>query len=159
MADNRGSVAGGIVLVMLGIAFFAMQFLGAATGSFVLIGLGAAFLVSHVYYGSYGFLVPGGILTGLGLGLLAEDLLDVPGETVVLGLGLGFLLIWVVDRLITRKGPDVGSWWPLIPGGILTLIGISSLMPEVTDLVVRYAWPVAIIVLGGVLIWRGVRHR
>ncbi len=159
MAENRGSVAGGIILVMLGVAFLAMQILGGAAGSFVLLGLGIAFLVSHVYYGSYGFLIPGGILTGLGVGLLAEELLGAPGEPVVLGLGLGFLLVWIVDRLITRKGPDTGAWWPLVPGGILTLVGIDSIFPELMDTALRYVWPVAIILLGAVLIWRGVRSR
>jgi len=159
VAGNRGSVAGGTILVMLGIAFLAMQLLGEAAGSFVLLGLGVAFLVSHAYYGSYGFLVPGGILTGLGLGVLAEEVLGVGGEPVVLGLGLGFVLVWAVDRLITHKGPETGAWWPLIPGGILTLVGLASLFPDLSDAVLHYTWPIAIIVLGAVLIARGLRGR
>ena len=159
MSENRGSIVGGVILIMLGVAFLAMQVLGDSAGALVPLGIGVAFLVSHFAYRSYGFLVPGGILVGLGSGLLVEQLTDVPGEPVVLGMGLGFLLIFVVDRTLTHAGPPEGSWWPLIPGGILTLVGAGTLVPGLSEAVLRYGWPVAFIVGGLLIVWRGIRNR
>ncbi len=159
MTEGRGSVVGGVILIMLGVAFLAMQVLGEGAGALVPLGIGVAFLVSHFAYRSYGFLVPGAILTGLGSGLLVEQFTDVPGEPIVLGLGLGFLLIFVIDRGLTHAGPSEGAWWPLIPGGILTLVGAGTLVPGLSDAVLRYGWPVAFIIGGFFIVWRGIRNR
>jgi len=156
VSENRGSVVGGAVLIMLGLAFLGMQVFEAAGGAFVPLGLGIAFLVTHAIYRNYGFLVPGGILAGLGAGLIAQDVFSLSGNPVVLGLGLGFLSIFLLDR-ITRTGPAEGYWWPLIPGGILILVGTASMFPDLTDTILSFGWPLALIVLGVVVIVRGVR--
>lgn len=156
MSENRGSVVGGVILIMLGLAFLGMQIFEAAGGALVPLGLGIAFLAAHVIYRNYGFLVPGAILSGLGAGLLAEEVFGLAGEPVILGLGLGFFSIFVLDR-ITRTGPEGGYWWPLIPGGILTLVGAGSLFPDLTETVFRFGWPLAIIAVGLFVVVRGVR--
>lgn len=159
MSDNRGSVVGGVILIMLGLAFLGMQVFDASGGALVPLGLGVAFMVAHGVYRTYGFLVPGGILTGLGGGLLLEEARILAGEPVVLGLGAGFVLIWLVDTLITRSGPRQGSWWPLIPGGILSVIGIGSMVPDVTRDIAQYLLPIALIGLGVLVIVRGIKGR
>ena len=82
---------------------------------------GLAFLATFIATRSYGFLVPGGILTGFGAALVAQDL-GLVDDIGLFGLGGGFLLIPAL-QLATRMPRDGGWWWPLIPGGILVLLG------------------------------------
>lgn len=112
-----------------------------------LIGLG--FLAGYARTRAYGLLVPGGILTGLGAGLVLDGQ-GVPGDVVPLGLGLGFLAIAVVGRFTGEDWP--GWWWPLIPGGILTVVGASGLAGSWD--VGRYVVPAALIVIGLSLLFR-----
>lgn len=155
--ERRGSLTGGLVLIALGLAFLAMQFFEQIGGSVVLLSLGAAFLTAHLIYRVYGLLIPGCILLGLGTGLLVQETAIVPriSDPVVVGLGLGFVLIWVIDRVFTRRGPR-GSWWPLIPGGILLLVGIAESLGNVAD-VFPFVLGAGLVILGVVVIVRGTR--
>lgn len=112
-----------------------------------LIGLG--FLIAFARTREYGFLVPGGILTGLGVGLVLDGQ-GVAGDVVPLGLGLGFLSIAVISRLTGEDWP--GWWWPLIPGGILTAVGSGGLAD--TPHLGRYVVPAGLIVIGLSLVVR-----
>lgn len=112
-----------------------------------LIGLG--FLTAYVRTRSYGFLVPAGILTGLGVGIVLAER-GVAGDVVPLGLGVGFLSIAVIGRLGDADWP--GWWWPLIPGGILTTVGTVGLA-DTWD-VGRYVVPAALILVGASLVLR-----
>jgi len=125
MSDNRGSMIAGFILIALGLSFLAVQFLEDVSGAIVLLALGAAFLIAHVVYRTYGLLVPACILLGLGAGVLAEDF-GAGGASVLIGLGTGFIAIWAIDRALTRTGPKAASWWPLIPGGIVLIVGLGS---------------------------------
>jgi hypothetical protein len=133
----RGRQVAGVVLVAVGVALLVVNLTGVGGESIVLLG-GLAFLASHLATGTYGFLVPGGILTGVGAATLSDA---VPFE---LGLGAGFVLI-VLFQLATGAPRDGGWWWPLIPGGIFTAIGVANLLDE---RVIRLALPGALIVLG-----------
>lgn len=82
--------------------------------------IGAGFLGIYALTRGYGFLVPGGILTGLGSGFVIELELEVVGATL-LGLGFGLLFVALLDRLAT--GGRAGGWWPLMPGATLMVIG------------------------------------
>ena len=133
----------GLMLIAAGAALLLM--FTTPLGAELLVGLlGAAFLIAHAVTRTYGLLVPGGILTGLGAGILVESQ-GGPQGAVVLGLGAGFLAIAVVDRI---GGTSVGSgwWWPLIPGGVLTAVG-GSVMAARWELG-AYLVPVALIVIG-----------
>jgi hypothetical protein len=91
-------------------------------------------------------LVPGGILTGLGAGIVVAAG-GGPDASVVLGLGLGFVAVYVIS-LATRD--RLAHWWPLIPGGILALVGISA-MPA-TEGLAAYVAPIALILAGAALL-------
>jgi hypothetical protein len=138
----------GLFLILIGAAL-----LGATTtglgGEVVVAFLGIAFLAAYAATRAYGLLIPGAILSGLGAGIIAESA-GAPGEAVVLGLGLGFLAIPVVDLLVARPRP--AWWWPLIPGGILTVIGAAELTG--IDDAARYLVPVLLIVIGAALLLR-----
>jgi hypothetical protein len=73
----------------------------------------------------------------------------------VLGLGLGFLAIYAVDRMASGARPP-GRWWPLIPGTILTIIAAaeSTLGPQGARLI-EQGWPILLIAVGAWLLLRG----
>jgi len=148
---NRQRSVIGIVLIALGVLFLVGQRL-AIGGEGVVAVIGLAFLTAYAFTRNYGFLVPGGIMSGLGIGIIYETLLDANGAPVLLGLGLGFITIYVISRLQGRMSAD---WWPLIPGGILTTVGLF-LAADRTGLLgtIGRWWPAALIIIGVFLIYR-----
>jgi len=136
---------GGGILFMLG-QF--NHFLG--FGELVLLLLGSVLL--YAYWSTHsghriGFLIPGAILFGLGLGQVLSNWMYVgnwEGDFTTLGLGFGFCLIWLLERR---------QWWALIPGGILVLVGLSSIA------LLGSFWPVALIALGVYLLYGQSRRR
>ncbi|MFP4635419.1 MAG: hypothetical protein ACLFRD_06130 [Nitriliruptoraceae bacterium] len=149
MASNR---VFGLILIAIGTAL--LLILTTDVGGEVIVGLlGIGFLIAYAFTRSYGYLVPGSILTGLGAGLVVAAQ-DGPDEAVVLGLGLGFLAIAVVNRGLGEA--KAGWWWPLIPGGVLVIVGVSTLMGTL-DLG-RFVVPIALIVVGALLLLRGGGH-
>lgn len=135
----------GIMLVVIGLVLLAAQWF-AITGAGVLAAIAAVFLTSYVTSRNYGFLVPAMILSGLAVGVgLQESGVDPQGGLVVLGLAGGFLGIFVIDVLAGH--PD--RWWPLIPGGILAVVGSDQLVrgTVVSDAIARF-WPVALVLAG-----------
>jgi len=111
----------GAMLVVIGITLLLINLTGVGGVAIVLLG-GLAFLATHVATRSYGFLVPGGILTGFGAALVAEDL-GLVADVGLIGLGAGFLLIPLV-QLLTGVPREGGWWWPVLPGTILVALGI-----------------------------------
>ena len=65
--ENRGVIAG-IILIALGLLFLAAQFFEGVGDAVVLLLIGGAFIYGYFSRQQYGLLIPGGILTGLGLG-------------------------------------------------------------------------------------------
>ncbi len=108
-------------------------------------------------------IIPGGISSGLGWGvLLAQKAFgttagNVQGGVIVLGLAAGFLIIIPLSQLIQRAHP-----WPVIPGGILGVLAILLLLGQsarpLLDMIGTW-WPIAIIILGGVLLWQMVANK
>ena len=120
---KRGRVIAAIFLIAAGIVLFFLQSrVGLGQSGFFFIA-GTVFVAAYLYNGSYGYLIPGCLLIGLGFDNLAEVPLGLQfHEWSPAGLGLGFVLAFVVDYLYRRES----RWWPLIPGGILIVMGVSS---------------------------------
>lgn len=108
--------------------------------------IGLSFLVAYGVTRNYGFLVPGGILTGLGAGIVLSSL-GWPGNLVVMGLGAGFLLIAIADLIVGSKSD--AWWWPLIPGGVLSVVGVAT---STRVNVGAYFLPILLIVIGVLLL-------
>jgi hypothetical protein len=154
--QSRGALVLGLILVMVG-AGIALSEFTAISESFVLPALGIAFLVAAFLTRQYGFVVPGCILTGLGAGVVAQDVMvDEPGWPVVLGLGIGFIGIWVIDELLTRTVPRGGRWWPLIPGSILVAVGVMLSLGENAQQYTPYVGAAVLIVIGLIIIVRAI---
>jgi hypothetical protein len=151
--DTRDAFTGGVLLVVIGGGLFALQ-LFPDLGSAVVLAIGLALLVVFAVRRTYAALVPGGIMTGLGAGIAAADLglfpgID-PGSLVVTGLGLGFLGVWVLGSLTNVVGHHP---WPLVPGAILTTVGIALALGGVFEELV-VLWPLALVMLGVVILAR-----
>jgi hypothetical protein len=143
----------GVILIAVGVTLFAVQLLHLDADVIVLV-IGLVFAIAFAGTRRYGLLIPAGILTGLGLGILLEDF-KVQGEPVVLGLGLGFLAIYVAD-VLTSGARAPGRWWPLIPGAILTVIaGAESTFGAEGARVIEQGWPILLIAAGAWLLMRG----
>jgi hypothetical protein len=143
----------GVILIVVGVTLFAIQLLHLDADVIVLV-IGLVFAIAYAGTRRYGLLIPAGILTGLGAGILLEDF-GVMGEPVVLGLGLGFLAIYGGD-LLTSGARAPGRWWPLIPGAILTVIaGADSTFGAEGARVIQLGWPILLIAVGAWLLLRG----
>lgn len=151
----RDDVSGwlpGVILIVVGVTLFAIQLLH-LDGDVIVLVIGLIFAVAFAATRRYGLLIPAGILTGLGTGILLENN-GARGEPVMLGLGLGFLAIYAVD-LLFGGAREPGRWWPLIPGGIISVIaGASGTFGDEGDRAIEQGWPVALIILGAWLLLR-----
>ncbi len=126
--------------------------------------LGLTFAVWGSVTRRAGLIIPGGILLGVGIGamLAAQGLTPaggtVEGAIVVLCIALGFVIITPLTWAFT----DHAHWWALIPGGVLTFVGVSLLAGEtgVQALIwLGRLWPIALIIGGAIMLWNVVRRR
>ncbi len=151
---DNAAVTFGAVLVVVGAVLLGGRFsdVVAAGGPALWIGLG--FLTWWAFSGNYGLLVPAGVLTGLGVGLMLADL-EFYGNPVALGLGVGFLAIYALDALRRRRR---SSWWPLVPGAALVIVGLLQNTSR-WDSLGGLGWPLLLIVIGLVVIGGALARR
>ena len=151
-----GQIAAGLALIVLGGVLLLLERLDSGAHVHLLfVLLGGIFVAGYLYKRAFGLLIPGALLLGIGGGLAFEDLHSGPfvdGENVALGLGLGFVLIYVVSLLYERQN----RWWPLIPGGFLVIASLPDFVwvDDVLDF-----WPVAVMAVGVLLLFRAVTSR
>lgn len=151
------NLAPGLVLIGLGVLFGIVQLTGVG-GEAVVAVIGGGLLVGYAVTRHYGYLVPGGILTGLGIGIIWQAMvLNDAGGAVLVGLGAGFLSIYLVDTLVRR---DRALWWPVIPGGITLTIGLVLETGRGGTLAgAALLWPIFLVVIGGALLLRQLGAR
>jgi hypothetical protein len=146
----------GLVIAGLGLFFLAAQ-LEPDIGRFVTLFIGLALLAVFVVRRDYGFLVPGSLLTGIGIGLALQPAVvgGMDGSVMMLALAGGFLGIWVLGSVY--RLPQ-NHWWPLIPGGILTLVGLVQLSRTDAGSALRL-WPMILIFVGALVLARTLTRR
>jgi hypothetical protein len=157
--DRQSRRTTAIVLIGIGVILLIGQLTEAWEWMMPLLGLG--FLAAYFWTRNYGFLVPGGVLTGIGVGILLTTIMstaadETEGALFLVSLGFGFALIWILDIIYTRAS----NWWPLIPGGILVLVGlalgIGGAALDLLEVLGRW-WPVILIAIGAWILftlWR-----
>lgn len=144
---SRSRVVLGAILIILGVGLFALQFFEGFTEAFYLFLIGGAFTAWYLYRRIYGVLIPGCIMLGLGLGTVGEEaLLSFKGLEEI-GLGVGFVALWVIPLIYEGKS----IWWPLIPGAILIIVGLSE-GSEAFDRLLDVGWPLIIVFIGLLLL-------
>lgn len=157
---NSGAYVGATILIVIGLCALLSNLSGNAYfGESIPFGIGAAFLVAYALTRHYGFLVPGGILTGVGTGLLISSLAGWSdgGPYTVIGGGVGFLLIFFIDMLVT--GQTV-RWWPVIPGSLMVVIGAGTTTGNQEVWRQIQIWsPVMLIALGVLLLLTRMRQQ
>ena len=146
---SQRTVVPGLFLIGLGVVLLLVQTTSIG-GEAVVAVIGAAFLVAYFLTRVYGFLVPAGILLGLGMGILWQLQVGGEGGAVLIGLGLGFASIWLIGALMRDR---INHWWPLVPGGIMVTIGLL-VEAEQTGILEDYGdlWPIILVVIGVVLL-------
>ncbi len=141
----------GVLLVALGVAQLVISLTGTGIEIAVALG-GVAFLAAFLATRSYGLLVPGAILTGVGVGLV----LVARGASLAaleLGLAGGFLAIPLL-QLVTGAPRERGWAWPLLPAGILGALGAATL---VDARIVALGLPGLLVLAGIVAVASGAR--
>ncbi len=157
--DRRGADGrwiGGLILILIGAGLLANQYIP-DIGRYAPLVVGLGLLIIFIVTRNAGALIGGAIVTGIGVGLLM-DVQFPPSEGtswIPLCLGLGFLGIWVFGGLL--RMPEA-RFWPLIPGGILTFVGIAAL-GGLSSQIGQYIWPIVLILIGLVTIVSSLRRR
>jgi hypothetical protein len=94
---------------------------------YVLVGLGSALLLWGGIRRLQGLIIPGCILLGIGLGLyMAWGRAGESSSLARTGIMLvWFALGWGLITLFDRINFNRFIWWPLIPGGVLFMVGLG----------------------------------
>ena len=156
------TVRSGLVLIVIGTLFLLFQFVNVGD-NLILPLLGAGFITWSILGRNKGLMIPGGILSGIALGTaLTESGLvtrldgDGSGALFLLGFAAG----WFIITIFTYLFFDDFIWWPMIPGGIMALIGGGILLESGTlqslGTVGRF-WPVILIGVGLYVVWNQFR--
>lgn len=162
--EKRNEWIGGLILIGLGLFFLANQFIDFnwdRVGIYFLPALGGVFLLAGILTRQAGLIIPGGILSGIGWGSVLvtgpfSGSGDVEGGVFMLTFALGWTLITGLTAVFTEKT----HWWPLIPGGIMALIGGGILFGGVFMqglTLLGQLWPVFLILLGLFVLYQGMR--
>ncbi len=139
----------GFALVGLAVDSLLSNLVGNWSGFFFLGGIGLGFFA--VYFSGrerWWAIIPGGVLVTLGLVSVLGDAFggQETGGLLLIGIGLTFVLVAVLASLT----------WAWIPGIILLVIG--ALLGTLFGGSMNYAWPIALIAGGLLLIVQFVRR-
>ena len=154
--DREGRLWLGLILIGLG-AIFLLDRVLPDIGAYVPLIIGLALFVAFLATRTYGFLIPAGIVSGVGAGILLEQAYD-QGGIFLLALGSGFVAIWLIGSLFRLRE---NHWWPLIPGGILVTIGLVDLANDSGELaeLLDLGWPILLVAVGLLVIIRALAER
>lgn len=148
-----GAWVGGFLLIAIGLFFLLGQRVP-DLGQYIVLGVGLFLFALFLVYGDYGLLVPACIVSGVGAGipLAAAYEGELGGGIFLVTLGCGFLAIWVLGLLFRLRENHP---WPLVPGVILGTLGATTaarVQGQDAVNVVETVWPIAVILVGGLLI-------
>ncbi|MBI5034672.1 MAG: hypothetical protein HZB51_29470 [Chloroflexi bacterium] len=156
----RNGAMGGIVLILIGLMMFVAQLTQSSSiALFILPALGLIFLAWGISTRNAGPMIPGGILSGLGMGVLivngtlgqVDEMIS--GSIVLLSIALGFFVITPLTTCFSGKT----QWWALIPAAILGFIGTALLAGNIGLQLITllgYVWPLVLIAVGGYIIFK-----
>jgi hypothetical protein len=161
-SKKNESLIGGVILIGIGIIALLAQFVDFISwesfGVYFVLMLGVVFYIWGIASREAGPMIPGGILSGIGLGIVAmvnnwtpANLEDGGLFMVIFGLG------WVSITLMSAIFAKETQWWALIPGGIIGFVGLAvmfgGVFMEILEAVAIF-WPVILIIVGLAIIWK-----
>jgi hypothetical protein len=154
--QRREQMLLGLLLVAIG-AVVAYANFAPNSGEAVILVIGLIVLAFFAITRWDWAMIWGSIQTGAGVGVLLVA--DAPngdsGGLFLVSLGAGFLAVSVLSAVLRYADHRV---WPLIPGGILVVLGGAQLIgaQDILDLIFTYGWPVALVGAGAILIGRAL---
>ena len=163
MARSKSSqVTLGALLLVVGGILLATRFVAIEAAPAWMLGIGCALTAIAIVRRHYGSLVGGMVLLGLGAGMVLGDRGVAGGRMgswLLAGLAAGFLGLYLLALLLKISRHP----WPLVVGIVLlAVVGARhlrefTLLPPAVVMAVRTWWPVALVVVGLVLLIRGLR--
>jgi len=160
MNGRRHSLVPGFILIALGILII-LHSTGIFRIEWDVIWTYVIILISVLFWLGFlfdrkdvGVLMPGSVLltVGLVLNYAARNgwhVMNYLWPFFILAPAFGFYMMFLLGKR------DRGL---LVPAGILTVIGVIFLL-QTMDYSVRYAWAIGLIVIGALLLLRGLRNR
>ena len=151
--DNSKSVRFSFGLIFVGLMCLIFQTIDVGE-NLILPLLGIGFLGWSILSRNKGLLVPGGVLSGIGLGIIFSEsawAIQLEGYADGALFFVGFAAGWFAITALSTFFFSDFQWWPLIPGGIMLLLGTGLLtdgfLLEMLGQIGRY-WPLILIVVG-----------
>lgn len=130
---KRISMLLGAALLIVGALVLLEQYLGTGWLPWAAVGLaGVLFFVEGTRSQIVGWLIPGGLLTGTGVGLFLAFNPNSEGDLLS---RIGILLLsvaagWGLITAGSLPGRGKIAWWPLVPGGIFAALGACFLFSD-----------------------------
>lgn len=151
----RSKLITGGALIVLGLGLYVMQFLDASTQPLLLVLIGGLFLAIYFATRTYGFLVTGCIVGGLGIGMFSEHRWFVMHDFTEIGLAIGFAMIFLIRLAYERRS----HWWPLIPSLALFLVGFQAWRRFRLFIFSERGWPLLLVIVGILIILGAVGRK
>ena len=152
--ETRDRVILGVMLIAIGLLVFLSQVLDLPRIELLILpGLALIFLIWGLVAREIGLLIPGGILAGIAAGIYlmtgpyAGQIEDNQAGVFLLAFSAGWALISLLSP-ISKQG---FQWWPLIPGGIIGLVGLAVMRGGAALQLLEilgYAWPLILVAVG-----------
>lgn len=148
----------GVMLILIGLITFLSQIIDLPSVEWLILPtLALIFLVWGLIVREIGLVIPGGILAGVALGIylitgpLAKQLEQDQGGVFLIAFSAGWALISLLSPLTKQRF----QWWPLIPGGIIGMVGLALLQGGTALRLLEiagYAWPLILVGVGAYLL-------
>ncbi len=156
--ENWWALVPGIVLLSIGLlialSYLAPGFVEMWGGSLILGGIGLSFAAIYLANREMWWaIIPAGVLISLAAMLGLDNFVQgiETGGLFLIGLGLTFALLGLVQTPQGRMG------WAWIPAGVLFIIGLA--LTATAGNMMKYIWPLVLIIGGGALIFYTLRPR
>lgn len=125
------------------------------SGAVFMFGLSTAFWLIFISQRKHWWAgIPAGVLSTVGFVILVDEFTrgaDISGNIMLTGLGLTFMMLWVL-----RRAEKTG--WAIWPGAILLGLGLLGPLVKPILMVAAFTWPLALIGLGIWLIIKQFRR-
>ncbi|MCB8946360.1 MAG: hypothetical protein H6658_21660 [Ardenticatenaceae bacterium] len=156
MEKKRDNTMGGLVLIGIGLLVLAGNLIDLGDiklGAYVLPAISILLLLWGIITHEAGPIIPGGIMGGISAGIFLTSSVDGDGGLFMLAFAGGWVLITVLTAVFTNET----HWWPLIPGGIMALVGFTALYGGIFASTLAFLgkiWPITLIALGIYVLWQ-----